>query len=251
MTIKHLLILFLFQLAQLGSAQNDSIFLKANDAYADENYAEALRLYKSIEKNDVESSELFYNMGNTAYKLELTAESIYYFEKALELAPEDEAILNNLAYAERMRIDQFDASPETDINKSYRQVLNLFSLDGWAFLVIIFLVLSCVSFAFFIFKRNTRSKRLFFTLFMVLIAASLGSYIMAESQLKLKAESTYAINFDEEKNLLEEPNPNASALLQIHEGTKVKLLDEFRSFYQVELPNGTIGWLEKTNIKKI
>lgn len=251
MKITYILILFLFQFAQLASAQNDSIFLKANNAYADENYAEAFRLYKSIEKNDVASSELFYNMGNTAYKLELTAESIYYFEKALQLSPGDEAILNNLAYAERMRIDQFDVSPETDINKSYKQVLNLFSLDGWAYLAIICLVLSCVSFAFFIFNRSTKTKRLFFTVFIVLLVGSLGSYILAERQLKLKAETTYAINFQDEKNLLEEPNPNATALLQIHEGTKVKVLDEFRSFYQVELPNGTIGWLEKSNLKKI
>jgi len=251
MNQKHLRILFLFFWAQLAGAQNDSIFLKANNAYADENYAEAFRLYKSIEKNEVESGELFYNMGNAAYKLELTAESIYYYEKALKLNPEDEAILNNLAYAERMRIDQFEASPETEINKTYKQVLFMLSLDGWAYLVIICLVLSCVSFAFFIFKRNTKTKRLFFTVFIVFMLASIGSYMMAEGQLKLEAESTYAINFDDEKNLLEEPNPNATTLLQIHEGTKVKLLDEFRTFYQVELPNGTIGWLEKTNIKKI
>ena len=251
MRLKHLFIVFLFQFAQVLSAQNDSIFLKANNAYADENYAEAFRLYKSIEKNDVESGELFYNMGNTAYKLELTAESIYYFEKALKLAPDDEAVLNNLAYAERMRIDQFDAAPETDINKSYKQVVNQFSLDGWAYLAIILLVLSCVSFAFFVFRRSTTSKRLFFTVFIVFMVGALASYLMAENQLKLKAESVYAINFQDEKSLLEEPNPNATALLQIHEGTKVKLLDEFRTFYQVELPNGTVGWLEKSNIKKI
>ena len=118
-------------------------------------------------------------------------------------------------------------------------------------MVIIMLVLSSVSFAFFVFKSNTKLKRLFFTLFSILLLASIGSYIMANNQLKLNAESTYAINFQEEKNLLEEPNPNASILLQIHEGTKVKFLDEFRTFYKVELPNGTIGWLEKTNIKKI
>jgi tetratricopeptide (TPR) repeat protein len=251
MNFRYFLILFLFQMAQLVSAQNDSIFLKANDAYADENYAEALRLYKSIEKNDVESSELFYNMGNTAYKLELTAESIYYYEKALKLAPDDDAILNNLAYAERMRIDQFEASPETEINKSYKKILTFFSVDGWAYLTIALLVISCLSFAFFIFKRNTKSKRLFFSIFVVLLVGSLACFLLANSQLKLKANSTYAINFQDEKNLLEEPNPNATGLLQIHEGTKVKLLDEFRSFYKVELPNGTVGWLDKTNIRKI
>ena len=251
MKLNHLLILFLIQLAQLVSAKNDSIFLKANNAYADENYADAFLLYKTIEKNDVESSELFYNIGNAAYKLEQTAESIYYFEKALKLNPGDEAILNNLAYAERMRIDQFDISPETDINKTYRQVLNLFSADGWAYLAITLLVISCVCFAFFIFKRSTKAKRLFFTVFILFFIGSVGGYIMADAYLTSKAESAYAINFQKEKNLLEEPNPNATALLQIHEGTKVKVLDEFRSFYQVELPNGTIGWLEKSNLKKI
>ena len=251
MKIKSIIILFLCHVVQLLGAQNDSIFSKANEAYADENYSEAFRLYKSIEKQDVVSGELFYNMGNTAYKLDLTAESIYYFEKALKLSPTDAAILNNLAYAERMRLDQFEVAPDTDINIRYKQFLSFFTLDAWAIFAILCLGLSCVCFALFLFKSSTKTKRLFFIGFAFFLLLSIGSYVTANSRLHLDLESTYAINFQQEKDILEEPNPNALTLLQIHPGTKVKLLDEFRTFYKVELPNGTIGWLDKANLKKI
>ena len=253
MSIYKLVFIIICHLSFVASAQSDpdSTFTKANEAYADENYMEALRLYKSIEKKGLTSSELFFNMGNAAYKLENTAESIYYFEKALKLSPEDEAIKNNLAYAERMRLDQFEVVPSSDLDKSYKSFLMLFSMDGWAVMALVLLGVALVSFGFFVFKGKTSQKRLFFILFIVFLIVSTVSYLIANKQQKLIEDSTYLIIFQEEINLLEAPNPNATILLQLHEGTKVKLLDEFRSFKQIELPNGTKGWLEEGNLKRI
>ncbi|MDO1514771.1 tetratricopeptide repeat protein [Maribacter confluentis] len=41
-------------------------------------------------------------MGNAYYKLNKIAESIYYYEKALLLAPNDQEIKTNLSYAQNM-----------------------------------------------------------------------------------------------------------------------------------------------------
>lgn len=251
MYFKIIFTIIIFHLSVVALAQNDSIFSKANDAYADENYQEALRLYKSLEKKNLASSELFFNMGNAAYKLENTAESIYYFEKALKLAPNDEALKDNLAYAERMRIDQFEINPNSEFDQGYKSVLKLFSVDQWAVLVLILLGISLLSFGFYVFKSRTGQKRLFFTLFLIFFATSIISYVFAVKQQNVLKESTYLIIFQEEISLLDAPNPNATILLQLHEGTKVKLLDEFRTFKQIELPNGTKGWLDSGNLKKI
>ena len=96
--MKKLIHILIFVLSFTAWAQNDSIFNIANEAYADGNYQEAQRLYQSILKDDEMSSELYFNLGNTHYKLENLAQSIYYYEKALKLNPKDEAILNNLSF---------------------------------------------------------------------------------------------------------------------------------------------------------
>ncbi len=235
----------------LSAQKADSLFSKANDAYANANYTEAKRLYQSIIKQDKVSSELYYNLGNTYYKLEDIANSIYYYEKALKLNPESESIKNNLAFAERMRLDQFEKIPESELDQGLDNFITFMSVDNWSVFGIIFLFLAGLSFAFFIFKRRSLIKRISLGLSIVLLLISVGAFTIAQAQLNQINKDVYAVIFEKEKPVFEEPNPKASSLIELHEGTKVKILDQFRSFYKVQLPDGSIGWMETTNLKKI
>jgi len=231
--------------------QNDSIFSRANDAYADANYKEAKRLYLSIAKDGQESGELYYNLGNTFYKLGNIPQSIYYYEKALKLNPEDKSIQNNLRFAERMRLDQFQSAPESEVEKGIENFVKIFSIDTWSYLGIGFLSLAGVMFAFFLFYRKPFLKRLAFGVCLLLILCAAGSFALAQTQLNNNKESVFAIIFAKEKALLEEPNPKSNVFFELHEGTKIRILDKFRTYYKVELPDGTKGWMETTNLKKI
>lgn len=231
--------------------QTDSIFNKANDAYANGSYLEAKRLYESILKEDKVSSELYYNLANTYYKLEDIANSIYYYEKALQLNPNSESTKNNLAFAERMRLDQFEKLPESELDRGLDNFIELFSVDTWSIIGIILLFLAGVSFALFLFKRKPFIKRFYLGFSILLILFSAGAFSLAQIQLDQIQKNTYAIIFEKEKQVFEEPNARAGIMVQLHEGTKVKILDRFRDFYKVELPDGTLGWMETTNLKKI
>lgn len=251
MHLKFYIQIILIGLSFSAFSQNDSIFNKANEAYADANYQEAKRLYMNIIKNEKASSELYYNLGNTYYKLENIPQSIYYYEKALKLNPEDEAIQNNLSFAERMRLDQFQQRPESEIDKGIENVVGLFSVDTWSVIGIGFLGLASLLFAVFLFYRKPFIKRIAFGICLVFIVLSAGSFTLAQSQLSTIEESVFAVIFEKEKALLEEPNPKSNTLFDLHEGTKIKILDEFRTYYKVELPDGTIGWITTENIKVI
>lgn len=249
--MKAVTYIFVFVMSFSIWAQNDSIFKKANDAYADANYQEAQRLYQNILKNGEASSELYFNLGNTYYKLEDLANSIYYYEKALKLNPEDESIQNNLGFAERMRLDKFENIPDSEVDKTFEDFINTFSIDSWSILGISFLFLAALSFGVFLIFKRTLIKRIAFGICIAFILVSAGCFTMAQTQLQHDKSSVYAIIFQEEKKLFEEPNTKSSTLFQLHEGTKIKILDQFRSFYKIELPDGTIGWMTTENIKKI
>lgn len=247
-TIVHILI---FVLSFNAWAQNDSIFNIANEAYADGNYQEAQRLYQSILKADEMSSELYFNLGNTHYKLENLAESIYYYEKALALKPEDEAIINNLRFAERMRLDQFERLPESEVDQGLDRFINFFSVDTWSIIGIVLLAISALAFGVFLFFKQSFIKRLAFGFCLGFFLLSVGAFSLAQTQLDQITNTTYAIIFEDEKTLYEEPNPNSSILLNLHEGSKIKILDEFRSFYKIELPDGTTGWMDVDGLREI
>ena len=77
--------------------QNTELFDKGNDLYNQGRYLEAIESYSDIIKDGKHSSELYYNMGNSYYKLNDIANSIFYYEKALLLNPKSEKITNNLS----------------------------------------------------------------------------------------------------------------------------------------------------------
>jgi len=104
---KFLFLIILWTLPAL--AQNESLFDKANSAYNEGNYEIAIDNYEQILENGETSAALYYNLGNSYYKLNNLAPSIYYYEKALQLDPNDNDIRNNLAIAQNLVIDDVAA----------------------------------------------------------------------------------------------------------------------------------------------
>ena len=82
-----LVIISLFFSLVLNAQTASDLFLKANNLYSKEAYSEAIKTYLSINEQSVESSDLYFNLGNCYYKLNKIAPSIYYYEKALKLDP--------------------------------------------------------------------------------------------------------------------------------------------------------------------
>ena len=103
--------LIFWLLCMVGFSQNEQTFEQANDLYNSGYYKEAIDRYDSILEADQHSAELYFNLANCYYKLNEIGPSIFYYEKALKLAPNDSDILNNLGYAQKMTIDAIQEVP--------------------------------------------------------------------------------------------------------------------------------------------
>ncbi|MBT8264093.1 MAG: tetratricopeptide repeat protein, partial [Muriicola sp.] len=107
---KWITILSIF-ISFLTSAQNNALFENATTAYNKGNYEAAIQNYLEILENGEHSAILYYNLGNAYYKLNKIGPSIYYYEKALLLDPNDTEIKQNLAFAQNMTIDAIEPLP--------------------------------------------------------------------------------------------------------------------------------------------
>ena len=121
--MKNILYILLFFFGSI-SAQNDKIFDQANTLYNEAKYAEAIDRYEVILNTNKHSAELYYNIANAHYKLNNIAPSVYYFEKALALKPNDKDIKNNLAFANNMRIDAIENLPEVGLTRFIKKATN-------------------------------------------------------------------------------------------------------------------------------
>ena len=69
-----------------------------------------------------------------------------------------------------------------------------------------------------------------------------------EQNLKCGIEQAY---LDKKIDFRTEPNYRSEIQFNLHEGTKVNIIDELDDWVLVELSNGASGWMELKSIKKI
>lgn len=235
----------------LGFAQNELLFTQANDAYNKGDYKKAIELYEKIEKTGNVSANLYFNIANSYYKLQQVAPSIYNYEKALALKPNDGDIQNNYQFAKNMRIDQIDSIPQGFLARSYTYLVNLFSIDTWAWMAVIFVFLFVFSFILFYRAANSMQRKLFFGVWSFSILFALFSLIFAFQTKNYKTKNSFGIVFSKEVNIKSEPNLRSETLFKLHEGTKIKIVDNVEGWNKIKLSDGKIGWMPLKELKKI
>lgn len=241
----------MFLLSTLSMAQNETLFEQANTLYNDGNYVEAIDRYKSILNNGEHSAALYFNLGNAYYKLNNIAPSIYYYEKALQLAPNDKDILNNIAFARNMTIDEIDTIPEVGFSKFVNNLTNVMSFDAWAKIAVGLVIVFVILFLSYYFSYATLKKRIAFVVSLAAISLACVSLVLAFHKYNLEKNDKPAIVFAKEAQIKSEPNLRSAEAFKLHEGTKVQVLDTVNNWKKIKLADGKTGWIVSDDIKAL
>ncbi len=244
---KFLFLLILISLPVLG--QNETLFEKGNAAYNDGDYETAKNNYEQILDNGETSAALYYNLANSHFKLNNVAPSIYYYEKALQLEPNDRDIRNNLAIVQDLVIDDVSASQSSGIIRVWQNSVSILGYNGWAWAAIIFSFIFAILFALYYFSNKSLVKRILFSFSVVCIFLAVFSLIFAFQQKDRVSNYDYAIIFSQEVPVRDEPTLRSSESFYLHEGTKIKVLERFQNWIKFELPNGLQGWMDESEVK--
>ncbi|WBL22188.1 SH3 domain-containing protein [Zunongwangia sp. HRR-M8] len=249
--MKKILFIILVFCTTIGFAQNNSLFEEANKQYADGNYQKAITAYEKILDGGQASVSLYYNLGNAHYKLNHIAPSIYYYEKALQLKPNDADVKNNIQFAKNMAMDDIENIEQTGVSKIVNSLISTFSFNTWAMIAIGFMISFVILFLLYYYGRSVLLKRVLFSAAIVCIICSIISVIFAFNQQNLQLNNNYAIVFSAEADVRSEPNLRGDPSFVLHEGTKAKLLENYQEWYKIELADGKQGWIKKDNIKEL
>ena len=142
-----------------SQTENEVSFKSGVELYNKGDYNEAINLFVKIINNGEHSDELYFNLGNSYYKLNDIPNSIYYFEKALKLNPNDKDILNNLTYSQNMLIDKIDLLPSNQLSDFFNYTSDFFSIKQWLIIGTIFLYFFLILFVIYFFKRDSNTKK--------------------------------------------------------------------------------------------
>lgn len=121
------IILFLNIFLCLNLHANDSLFTIANQDYANQDYSLAIDKYQNILSSEIESSELYYNLGNSYYRINEIHQAIYNYEKSLKLNPNFTEAKENLELCNLLLIDKIDKMPELFYKTYYKKLKKIIS----------------------------------------------------------------------------------------------------------------------------
>ena len=247
--MKQLLSIIVMLIAFLGNAQNEALFNRATETYNNGDYQKAIDYYSEILDNGEHSAELYFNLGNANYKLNQIAPSIYNYEKALLLSPNDKEIKNNLTYARNMTLDAIEVMPETGLSRIYKAITGIMTFDQWSYTAVLFMFLFVLLYiAFYYFKYATK-KRIAFISSIVSLFISVMAVVFAFVQYNDFKADQPAIVFDSEVQIKAEPNKRSEPIFVLHEGTKVNVLDELNEWKKIKIVDGKTGWVSSESIK--
>jgi tetratricopeptide (TPR) repeat protein len=246
--MKKIFYIFLL-IAQTFWAQ--TAFDKGNGLYQKGNYEEAITVYESVVKSGQQSAELYFNLGNCFYKLNKVAPAIFNFEKALLLNPNDAEIQNNLAFAQKMTIDEIVEVPKVGFAKIIRDFTSSFHYDTWAWITITFSVLFLVCFVGYYFSNTTILKRIFFTSMLFVLLFTIISIFAGFLEKNQSNNDRPAIVFADITSVKSEPKSSSQDAFVLHAGTKVFVLESLNNYKKIQLLDLKQGWIEKSAIKEL
>lgn len=223
---------------------------QADSAYAAGNYVEAARIYEESVKTGV-SSDLYYNLGNAYYRLNDLPRAILNYERALRMEPANRDASYNLELCQSKLADRFDKQSEMFFITWMRCLVTGHSTDFWGNCalgcLIIFLLGGMVCFL----SQSVFVRKCAFIVAAVFLILTAAFQIFAALQWNTYKTEHKAVVMEVSQSYAS-PSNSAKKVRMLHEGTTVRIVDEFtKDWYQVEMPDGNMGWIMKRQVEKV
>lgn len=221
---------------------------KGTDFYQQMRYDSAQYYFEQIAALKPQNAEVYYNLGNTYYRLNKIGLAVLNYQRALHINPDFKDAKDNLALT------------ESRINNHIPTTGNVFFIDWWhtithanrtgawsvaALITFVLIILAMLG------RRYLKSEKKI----PVQVPGILGFIcvcflVLAFSAARNSQEADEAVVMQNDAPLMNAEH-KGKPLALVPEGTTVKILDEKAGWVEVSLPDGRSGWLQENLTDKI
>lgn len=234
---------------------------QADSAYNKKNFQDALYYYQAAAEKDGVSSDLYYNMGNTYYRLGDLGHAVLNYRRALALDPSNEEARLNLEFV-RTKITDKPEDDSTFLRNVHLKIVSWMSPDAWAWTSMGVFALMIGLIAIYLFAPSVNARKVgFFGAFVILFIFIYTLYV-AWSSANAYNGNGRAVVTAPVTNLRSTPassNSSADKVVPIHEGTELIILDSLATpddpkvplWYDVKINNTSRAWLPAADVEKV
>ena len=232
------------QASAITKANADAEFSKGN-------YQQAVADYEELLKKG-ESAQLYFNLGNSYYRLGNITQSVIAYERAQRLSPSDRDITYNLEFVRSKTIDKIVPIDEMFFVSWYWSLVNSCGVDGWARMAVVSFVLALAMALLFLLGRSEWMRRTGFYSALLLALVFVMSNVFAWHQKQAFEHRDKAVVVAPTINVKSTPSDTGTDAFVIHEGTSVIITDRtMKDWFSVTLANGKEGWLKRSQVEVI
>ena len=242
--MKRLIFILSFIFA-LQSFAGEQLFFQGNSEYANENYSTAISLYDSILTKGLESSELYYNLGNCHYKTQDWANAIWHYKKSLQLEKKENT-LHNLELAKLKIIDRIESLPQLFYKKWWNNLTQLFGTKTWQILTLL-----CIGFVVLLQLLNQYKSLKNKLILSILYPTTVVLLFITHNSHTQNFVKKEGIIFTSTVIVNSAPSINSTNLFSLHSGSKVEVIDEIGDWINIKIANGNSGWISQNSIKDL
>ena len=226
-------------------------FAVGNAAYEVGNFNDAVAAYEAV-LSLCQSFEAEYNLANAHFKLGQTGLSILHYERAIQLDPSNDDVRNNLKLANSRVTDRIEPLPTQGLRDLWERVVAKGLLGFWAATLLVLWLGGFAALSWRLHAREEAMRRIAATMPSVLLSLSLGVGFLFSATLHRDDISHEAVILTPSAEVRNAPQVNNSLVLFIlHEGTKGRILSRAGEWIELELANGSVGWVSTQQVAEV
>lgn len=264
--MKHLIYIpFVFLLACIGTlpshAEESPLIEQADSAYNADNFQQAADMYLNVIQTEGPSAKLYYNLGNTYYRLGQMGNAIISYERALRLDPSDKDARNNLAFV-NARITDRPGERGTFLGNALDAISSYMHSNAWAWIAFVCFVLTLSGLLAYLFSQNIAIRKTgFFGGIITILGCCVCLFFSYRSATIAIADNVAVITVPSTilSTTPRVPQDRSQEAMLLHEGTRVTILDSVRSttdsinalWYDVQVDNAHRAWINAAAVRKI
>jgi len=247
-----LVVCLFFSLQGRGYASNPAALLdSANSAYAKGNFEKASSSYEEIIKMGYEAPEVYFNLGNTYFKMDKIGMSVLNYERAKKLAPYDEDLNFNLKMVNQRTLDKIEPMPKLFLEEWWDNLRSMQSERTWGIRSIAAFIIALFFLGVFITSNKLFTKQLGFWLSILFVAFSVGLFFVSKSSYNNMVNQNTAVILSTSAEIKNAPSETGKKLFILHEGTKVAAPETQGEWVRIKLSSEKVGWVKRSTLEFI
>jgi len=234
-------------LTPFPSAGEDSlkkIFFDANSAYKEGSFDQAVDGYKRLIESGYANGHIYYNLGNTYFRLNHLGKAILNYERARLFLPRDADIHFNLRHARDQIKDVIEEEDLTGMTFFWLKDLTL-KEHFWGFAIVNFFF-----WAILLIRLFLRSDRTYYAYIILIIIWFISGLSFSVKGYQIKSDKR-AVIIAKEVDILSGPDSSDTVLFKLHEGFIVRVERQEGEWVLARLSEKNRGWLKAEGVESI